>query len=272
MHLEWAGRAGRDEGCELLRVTCRAEAGALMPAHDHDFPELFWVEDGVCSHLVGGSRVDLPAGSLVFVRAQDRHQLRADISAFTICNVTLHPRWAADLAARHGASWRWAWPVSGPGRVVALDETGLVQVRSWFDDLWRQPRGRLAVEGFLLDMLRLVVPRAEAPRDGAPAWLRQALSALRDPEVSAAGLSELLRRAKVSREHFARACRRHRQRSPGDLVAEARLDHACRLLRHTDDGIVGIAEACGFGSPAQFYRRFAGKFGCPPAAWRRSGR
>ncbi|HAT09532.1 MAG TPA: hypothetical protein DCS97_02825 [Planctomycetes bacterium] len=270
MHLTWAGRARRHEGHELVRLSCAS--GALLTAHDHDFPELFWVERGVCSHLVGGSRTDLPTGSLVFIRATDVHQLRADAGSFTICNITLNPAWAADLEERHGQAWRWAWPRQGAPRTLRLGAQDLAQLGGWFEALWPQAPDRLATEGFILDVLRLVLPQRGTMRDAAPVWLRTTLAALRDPTVCAQGIPGLVRRAGVSREHLARACRRYRQRSPGELVAEARTDQACRLLRHTDDSMIDIADACGFGSPAQFYRRFHARFGRSPAAWRRSER
>jgi AraC family cel operon transcriptional repressor len=269
MRLAWLGRARSEEGCELIRLTCRS--GALYAAHDHEFPEIFWVEDGVCCHLVGGSRLDLSAGSLVFIRPRDLHQLRADAGPFTICNVTLNPAWAEDLALRHGAIWRWAWPSGGMPRQVTLNGTDLAQMRTWFESLWQQAPDRLSTEGFVLDVLRLVVPRRQAAREAAPKWLRDSLAQLRDPVVFQGGVPALARAAGVSREHLARACRRFRGRSPSDLVGDARLDHACRLLRYSDSDVTSIAAACGFGGPAQFYRRFSTRFGCAPAAWRRSG-
>ncbi len=269
MRLLWSGRGRHYEGLELIRLSCLS--GALLAAHEHDFPELFWVEEGICSHLVGGERYDLEAGTLAFVRAADRHQLRADNGGFRICNVTINPALAAALSERHAAAWRWAWPVSGPPRTVRLASHDQGLLGSWFEGLWSHTADALYCDGFLLDVLRLVVPLSGSTSTG-PAWLYTALARLRDPAVFAGGVPALVSEAGVSREHLARACRRWRTRTPGQLVAEARLDHAKRLLEHSTSGIADIAAICGFGGPAQFYRLFSARYGCPPGAWRRRGR
>lgn len=266
MRLSWQQRARRDEGCELVRLSCRA--GALLAAHDHDYPELFWIEDGVCTHLVDGTRSELAVGSLVFIRPDHLHQLRAEGAAFTVCNVTLNPVWAAELAQRQSEAWRWAWPPQGGPRVVQLPPTDLAQVREWFESLWQQVPDRLATEGFLLDLLRLVRPSRRHAYADAPLWLRDGLARLRDPAVFQGGVPALAKAAGVSREHLARACRRFLKRTPSALVAEAKLEFACRHLRHGDLTVAEVAATCGYGGPAQFYRDFAARFGCSPAKWR----
>ncbi|MBA3685836.1 MAG: helix-turn-helix domain-containing protein [Planctomycetes bacterium] len=51
-----------------------------------------------------------------------------------------------------------------------------------------------------------------------------------------------------------------------------RLAHAQRLLVLSDDDVLGIALAAGFGSLARFYVAFRRAHGTTPAAWRRAQR
>ncbi|HWP50292.1 MAG TPA: Ada metal-binding domain-containing protein [Clostridia bacterium] len=57
--------------------------------------------------------------------------------------------------------------------------------------------------------------------------------------------------------------------TPADYVAGLRLSKAEQLLSTTDDPIVDIAYASGFGGLSSFYRFFKGRTGLSPAAYRK---
>lgn len=56
-----------------------------------------------------------------------------------------------------------------------------------------------------------------------------------------------------------------------DLVDEARLEMARRLMRHSDASLTDISAALGFAEPAIFSRFFRRWSGAPPSAWRARG-
>lgn len=57
----------------------------------------------------------------------------------------------------------------------------------------------------------------------------------------------------------------------GQYVRELRLSLAAEMLLFTDQRIIDIGLACGFGSDISFSRSFKQHFGCPPAQYRRRG-
>jgi AraC-like DNA-binding protein len=50
-----------------------------------------------------------------------------------------------------------------------------------------------------------------------------------------------------------------------------RLDHACALLRRTDQSVLAVSRQCGFSDPSYFARAFRKHTGETPQAWRRGG-
>ncbi|MGL4603456.1 MAG: helix-turn-helix domain-containing protein [Iodobacter sp.] len=51
-----------------------------------------------------------------------------------------------------------------------------------------------------------------------------------------------------------------------------RIGHACHLLLTSEQTIPALAEASGFPSLSQFYRKFSEIKGCPPAIYRKTYR
>lgn len=56
-----------------------------------------------------------------------------------------------------------------------------------------------------------------------------------------------------------------------DFLREARMKEARRLLVETDLPVQSIAQATGYGNPANFSTAFKDRFGCPPTSLRHAG-
>jgi AraC-like DNA-binding protein len=76
----------------------------------------------------------------------------------------------------------------------------------------------------------------------------------------------------MSPSGFAQVFRRWTGRTFTDYVGELRLASVCRSLVGSDRPIAEIAFACGFGTLANFNRRFRRAFGMSPRDYRRAGR
>lgn len=81
-------------------------------------------------------------------------------------------------------------------------------------------------------------------------------------------LDDLAKVAAMSRCAFVRAWRRATGTTPMLYVCMRRIDHARRMLTHSDACISSIALACGFCSHSHFTTVFTGLTGETPTAYR----
>jgi transcriptional regulator GlxA family with amidase domain len=69
---------------------------------------------------------------------------------------------------------------------------------------------------------------------------------------------------------FARLFKQQTGHSPQDFIRQRRVEHASKLLNHTDRSIKQISEACGFSDRYYFTRVFSRIMGVPPAEYRKN--
>lgn len=77
--------------------------------------------------------------------------------------------------------------------------------------------------------------------------------------------------ARMSPSHFSRAFKQSTGLSPSRHALNLRLAEARRLLRETDESVIQIALAVGYGSPSHFAQVFRRETGLAPQTYRRSG-
>jgi AraC-like DNA-binding protein len=98
----------------------------------------------------------------------------------------------------------------------------------------------------------------------------QALALLHKHPADPWTIETLARRVGLSRSRTTERFRHFLGQSPIAYLAQWRLELGAESLRSTDDSIVEIALAVGYGSEAAFNRAFKREFDCPPAQFRRS--
>jgi AraC family cel operon transcriptional repressor len=238
--------------------------------HDHDFPEVFWLEKGRGRHHINGSILGLSAGDLVFVRPEDQHRLEAiDENGFTLINVAYDPRVRNELLKRHAKEVgpQFSPPTKLPFRAV-LGATPLRSLRAELVQLSAASGSRVALEHFLLGLHRLISPPAKSPVPPMPEWLRQASEDVQRPEIFSLGAPGLVKVAGRSAEHVARTVRAVFGRTPSDYVNGVRMEFAARELRVTSRPIADIALDCGLNNLSHFYSLFRSAHGQTPRAYR----
>ncbi|MGZ3181848.1 MAG: helix-turn-helix domain-containing protein [Telluria sp.] len=108
--------------------------------------------------------------------------------------------------------------------------------------------------------------------DVADRRLSAALEYLQEHYVEQVTLEEVARAASSSPATVKRLFATQMQSSFSNLLAQLRVNHACTLLMQTAQPIPALAQASGFPTLSQFYRKFAELKGCSPAAYRRRAR
>lgn len=254
-----------------------ARPGRGVAAHRHDFWELFAVNGGAGTHLVGGRAFPLTAGDLVLVRPEDEHAIEAAPDGqLHFVNVAIPDRAWRDFiawAGLQGTLGQWL-AVEGPP-TVALSAERRGECAEAFRLALRayaQSPDALALCRFLGAVLPLLGPGPAASEPAGPPWLSRALDRLREPEHLRAGVPRLLELSGVSATHLARVVRDIHGLTPTELVNERRLARAAELLTTTPAEVIEVASGCGFENLSHFYRLFKRRYGRPPGAFRLAAR
>jgi AraC family transcriptional regulator, dual regulator of chb operon len=259
--------AGLRDGRWIQVVRIQYRPGDGYDLHDHAYGECFWIEHGEAMHTVNGIKQRLQPGMLTVMRPRDAHAF-ATITGFVMVNVTCRAELLNELAERYVQDLPiWPWGDAAMPVQQLLPPAAIERLQESSEEL-AGDASRLAAEGFLLDLLRLL--RRSGGPIGVPSWLEQAVARLSAPEHLAAGPAELARLCARAPAHVNRVVRAGFGCTTTELVNRIRLDHAARQLKLSRESIAAIAAGCGFASLAHFYRAFAARFGTTPRAFRLS--
>lgn len=255
----------------------RLELGEVHPAglHAHDFPELFWVEEGRGIHLVRGERRMLRPSALIFVLPQDVHTVGAASPGdrLFICNLAFRPSLWRDLRRRHRAAvGDWFRAGEPSRREKFVNAAALDFLRHAGLELAGAPRTSLLLERFFLNLAFVLAGPGDNPNE-LPAWLRDAAERIEREKLFRSGDRTIVARvAGRSTAHVAREVRRFLGQTPTDLVNAIRMRHAAQLLSGTRREILDICGDCGLDNVSHFYTLFRAHHGMTPLAYRRRSR
>ncbi len=245
--------------------------GNDVSPHDHDFHEFFWVEENEGTHWINGASVPLQRGDLVLVRAPDCHSVRgtADDKPLRIVNFAFQANIWRFLQTRYfGSKAVFFANPSLAARTYRMDDYRLAAIRQAAARLRSGLRDRLQAETFLLSVLALLSADQLGGAKQMPAWIRQSCSELTANRNFAGGMPALVGLTRKSPEHIAREFRRYLDRTPIEVINDARMSHAADRLATSDDEILKIAFDCGLENLGHFYRLFRERYGCTPRVYR----
>jgi AraC family cel operon transcriptional repressor len=243
---------------------------ALTPSrprrlHDHDFFELFWVQNGEVRHHLPDRRETLTEGAVCILRPGDRRGLQGRGDFALVVSLCLHPDLIAGLA--RPALAELAFWHSGPDPfTVSRDMRQLADLNRAALTLEQSHCDTLAAEAFLLPLLSDL--NRDAPPPQAPQWLVDACILSRAPDVFRAGAAGLVAQTGRSHEHVARAMREHYGQTPTDYINTLRMTHAARALATDGAPLPEIASQIGLSNLSHFHRLFRARFGTTPHQYR----
>jgi AraC family cel operon transcriptional repressor len=234
--------------------------------HDHDFFELFWVQNGKVRHHLADSTQTLNEGDIVFLRPGQHHALQGRGEHALVVSLCIHPATIKALAKRHPAlQGHLFWSDSGPvqthrdiRQLAALNHTAVVLERSHCDTL--------AAEAFLLPLCADLT--ADAFPSDLPDWLADACKAAKDPAVFRDGSAGLVSLTGKAHPHVSRMMRKHLGLTPSDYINDIRMRHAARALTTDSEPISEIAADCGIPNMSHFHKLFRAAHGLTPLQYR----
>lgn len=110
---------------------------------------------------------------------------------------------------------------------------------------------------------------AQRQRGGLQAFkLHRVFEAMRQQLAQPFDLATFADLAELSEFHFSRVFKQSTGLSPSHYFIRLRMEEARRLLTETDDAIINIGLAVGYGSPSHFASVFRKHTGVPPSTYR----
>lgn len=240
-------------------------------AHDHDFFEVFLIEDGRATHWINGVTQMVEAGHLVFVRPSDTHAFRADRTrGCQIINVMFRMETAAHLVARYADTVAGRFfDARGPlPEVHPLGPARFARAVNVAEQLQTADRSLARIEEYLLVLINRVAHITSGVTATTPRWFAEACNAAQSPEVFRLGAAGLVAASGRSQEHVCRTCKTVTGFTPSEYVNRIRVEHAARLLRSTEDPVDDVIAQAGFENISYFYRLFRAQIGMTPRAYR----
>jgi len=234
--------------------------------HDHDFFELFWVQNGQVRHHLPDRTETLSEGDVVFLRPGHKHGLQGRGEHALVVSICFHPQTIKALAKRHpSVQGHLFWTDGGPVR-KHRDIRQLANLNHAAVQLERSLCDTLAAEAFLLPLCADLT--AEAFPGELPTWLAQACLAAKDPEVFRDGSAGLVARTGKAHPHVSRMMRKYLGQTPSDYVNEIRMSHAARALTTDNEPVSEIAADCGIPNMSHFHKLFRAAYGATPLQYR----
>lgn len=246
--------------------------------HNHDFFELFVIQQGAVRHIINGQTQLLNSGTLVFIRPDDAHYYQqTESQECQLLNLAFPVRMLRAVFGFLGEDFqpeRLLSPALPPSVMLANRENKQmsVQFNQWNQILsYSRGQARLELRTLLATIFIRYFPVAlpEEVSTGLD-WLDTLCREMRKPEHFITGVGRMQALAHRSPEHLARTFKQHLHKTPTEFVNNLRLDYAASQLAHTDKTIVDVALESGFDNLSHFYRQFQRRFQMPPKQYRRA--
>ncbi len=248
----------------LTRATLTSQRPKEL--HDHDFYELFWVQNGTVRHHQPDKATTLTEGDIVFLRPGQQHGLQGRGEFALIVSLCIHSQTIKALAKRHPSLVGHLFWSDGPPVQSHRDIKQLAAINHSAVLLERSACDTLAAEAFLLPLCADLT--AENYPEDIPDWLANACTAAKNPAVFRDGSAGLVALTGKAHPHVSRTMRKYLGQTPSDFINHIRMEHASRALITDADPVSQIADDCGIPNMSHFHKLFRATHGMTPLQYR----
>ena len=281
-----------DNGCIRLKASVYIDSEAqcfykyisgnagIYCLHCHEYYEIFLTVKGTAAHYINGHTINLPEGSLVFIRPDDRHsflyeteqQRKSDHVNLAFSKETaellffyLSDGFPSDALISSPMPPQCLLSRDEKSRLLAKIEK--LNAVKWNDkkQLKMQMR-KLLVEIFAGYFSEF----SEYKQNEIPQWLMFLSEKMKKPENFTAGADKMTELSGRSREHLSRNVKKHFGITLSEYINNLRINYAANLLLNTNKPVLDICFECGFQNMSWFYNVFENRFGISPGVFRKN--
>ena len=265
-----------DAGC-LYRYI-QGDDDGFYP-HCHDFYEIFITAQGTITHFINGETIELPEGSLVFIRPDDVHGYiyeTPESRKTSFINLTFTYETAELLFEYLSESFPSekllnchmppAVTLNKSEKKRLIAQIGELNIVNWTD----KNALKLRMRAILADIfVRHFYNMPEALHKTSPLWLSQLLSTMEKYENFTAGIDRMIELSKRSREHLSRSMKKYYDVTLTEYINDLRINYAVNMLIKSNTPILEICFDSGFQSISSFYKVFSDKYSISPKEFRK---
>lgn len=245
---------------DFIVVDAFVQAGVQAPLHRHERGYFTLILNGGFEERFQAHTLAARAGMMNFVPPLEPHRTRSYGARF----VRIELPDSALLQARSIGPTMERPVLFEHSSAVSIARRILAEVRS------REHGWRLVTNGLLFELLGYVVRDQSRPElRGVPHWIRSVKDRLDSEWNRALSLAELAQRHGMHPVHLARAFRAAYGTSVGEYKRAMQLKAAQDRLLRSDEDMLEVALACGFGDQSHFSKAFRRAFGMSPSRYRR---
>jgi AraC family cel operon transcriptional repressor len=248
----------------------------------HDFYEITLVTAGTLCFSFENQAMDMPAGSLIFVRPGDIHS-KAFPEPSEHINLAFAKKSVISLFEYLYDKKTYSLMLSRSHcPPILLSSSEFQMLRQKMTGLSLIPPDRKSETRRRLRLLLAEVInshfieffRQEETSDNVrpPVWLREALEEMQKLDNLSAGLNFLREYSGKTKEHICRSFRKYYNITPSDYINTQRLNYVANMLLHSNREIMDLAYEVGFQNISYFYQLFKQTFQDPPRRFREKNR
>lgn len=233
-----------------------------FPLHMHRCYEMVLMLDGEMNMQIDHTKYSLKTGDLILVKPYRIHSYETDAGKNGTCLLCV---FSDDLIAA----------VSGPISKYKLSSILLHDIPSLYRDMFIQMQEKndiASIKGFLYALCSLFYLRIDYTEEdtfsGSSQLLRDIFVYIENNIGNSCSLHDLAKEIRYNESYLSRMFLKNVGITYTEYVRNIKMDHACYLLRNTNDSIFSIASKCGYTTHSSFNRCFKQLIGMTPQEYR----
>lgn len=237
-----------------------------FPLHMHRCYEMVLMLDGEMKMEIDQTEYCLTAGDLILVKPYRLHSYDTEDGKGGTCLLCV---FSDDLIAA----------ISGALTKYRLRSAILHDIPQLYRDIFLHMQGKndpASIKGFLYMLCSLFYQElddsVEDTFSGSLELLRNIFFFIESNVDKSCTLHELAEELRYNEAYLSRMFRKSVGISFSEYVRNIKMDHACYLLRNTDENVFTIAAKCGYTSNSSFNRCFKQLMGITPQEYRSGSR
>ena len=259
---------GNDDSFHIARVTIHSRYDLSL--HNHDYAEIFWVENGDGLHIINGQQVPLKPGNLVMIRPDDEHTFTSTSGGLTIMNLAFPAETLDYLRNRYFTdSNTYFWINTRVPYHVMMDMALIRRISQKAEKTWKYKKSKFYLDTLLLFIFGLIAANKDLEiSTQVPVWLHNAIQDYTTPALFKQGAGGFASLCEKNIDHVNRVVRALYNKTLSELITELRMGFAAKQLSMTNNPIKVICNDCGFTNLGHFYKTFKEMFNQTPTAYR----